>query len=114
MCFYYREADYDYCIPFYGVKYSLGGNDNVGEISAASDEMSELGNPSYPFEKPSFVKGDVNADGYFDIADVVLLQRWLLAVPDTHLANWKAADLCKDERLDVFDLCLMRRELLYQ
>ena len=114
VCFYYREADYDYCIPFYGVKYSLGGNDNVGEISAASDEMSELGNPSYPFEKPSFVKGDVNSDGYFDIADVVLLQRWLLAVPDTHLANWKAADLCKDERLDVFDLCLIRRELLYQ
>lgn len=114
VCFYYREVDYDYCIPFYGVKYSLGENDNVGEISAASDEISELGEPSYPFEKPSFVKGDVNADGILDIADVVLLQKWLLAVPDTHLSQWRAADLCNDERLDVFDLCLMKRELLYR
>lgn len=114
VCFYYREVDYDYCIPFYGVKYSLGENDNVGEISAASDEISELGEPIYPFEKPSFIKGDVNADGLFDIADVVLLQKWLLAVPDTHLPQWRAADLCNDERLDVFDLCLMKRELLYR
>ena len=58
------------------------------------------------------VKGDVNMDGKFDIADVVLLQKWLLAVPDTKLANWKAADLCEDGRLDVFDLCLMKRMLI--
>ena len=58
------------------------------------------------------VKGDVNADGTFNVADVILLQKWLLAVPDTHLADWKAADLCDDDRLDVFDLCLMKRELL--
>ena len=57
--------------------------------------------------------GDVNADGKFDIADVVLLQKWLLAVPDTKLADWKAADLCEDNRLDVFDLCLMKRKLIY-
>ena len=56
--------------------------------------------------------GDVNSDGVFNIADVVLLQKWLLAVPDTHLENWKAADLCEDNRLDVFDLCLMRRLLI--
>lgn len=59
------------------------------------------------------IKGDVNADGVFDVADVVLLQKWLLAVPDTHLENWQTADLCKDNRLDVFDLCLMKRELIY-
>ena len=58
------------------------------------------------------VKGDVNMDVKFDIADVVLLQKWLLAVPDTKLANWKAADLCEDGRLDVFDLCLMKRMLI--
>lgn len=57
-------------------------------------------------------KGDVNDDGDFNVSDVVLLQKWLLAVPDTHLANWKAADFCEDERLDVFDLCLMKRELI--
>lgn len=61
---------------------------------------------------PSFLMGDVNEDGSFNVADVVLLQKWLLAVPDTHLANWKAADFCEDNKLDVFDLTLMKRALL--
>lgn len=63
-------------------------------------------------EIPKSVTGDVNADGEFTIADVVLLQRWLLTVPDTHLSDWKAGDLFADGRLDVFDLCLMKRKLI--
>ena len=58
------------------------------------------------------VAGGVNADGEFSISDVVLMQKWLLAVPDTELADWKAGDLCEDDRLDVFDLCLMKRALI--
>ncbi|MBE6857736.1 MAG: hypothetical protein E7500_10055, partial [Ruminococcus sp.] len=61
---------------------------------------------------PQTTEGDVNADGKFNVADVVSLQKWLLAVPDTELKNWKAGDFCDDNRLDVFDLCLMKRELL--
>ena len=59
-----------------------------------------------------YLMGDVNNDGEFNVADVVLLQKWLLAVPDTHLANWKAVDFCNDNVLNVFDLCLMKRELI--
>ena len=59
----------------------------------------------------SEIRGDVNADGKFNIADVVLLQKWLLAVPDVHLDNWKAGDFFEDGRINVFDLCLMKREL---
>ncbi len=62
--------------------------------------------------KGDTLRGDVNADGEFNISDAVLLQKWLLAVPDTHLVDWRAADFVADERLDVFDLCLMKRELL--
>ena len=58
------------------------------------------------------IKGDVDANGKLEVADIVLMQRWLLAVPDTKLADWKAGDLCEDGKLNVFDLCLMRRELL--
>lgn len=68
--------------------------------------------PSGPLISAAEINGDVDADGSFNIADVVLFQKWLLAVPDTHLADWKAADFCNDDRLDVFDLCLMRRALL--
>ncbi|MBP3249236.1 MAG: family 43 glycosylhydrolase [Ruminococcus sp.] len=56
------------------------------------------------------VKGDVNDDGAFSIADLVLMQEFLLAKTDT-LPNWKAGDLCSDERLTVFDLIAMRQLL---
>lgn len=59
------------------------------------------------------IEGDVNADNLVNVADVVLLQKWLLAVPDIRLKNWKAADLCEDDCLNVFDLCLMKRKLIY-
>ena len=58
------------------------------------------------------IKGDCNADGEFSVSDVVIFQKWLLADPSATLNNWKAADLCEDDRLDVFDLCLMKRMLV--
>lgn len=57
-------------------------------------------------------KGDANADGKFNIADIITLQKWILAVSDTELKDWQSADLCKDGRIDVFDLCIMKRLLL--
>lgn len=60
------------------------------------------------------ILGDVNADGALTISDVVLLQKWLLAVPDTQLADWKAADFNEDQTLNGFDLCQMRYALLKQ
>jgi hypothetical protein len=56
--------------------------------------------------------GDVNADGTFSIADAVLLQKWLLASPDTSLVNWKAADFHKDNQINAIDFTLMKRQLL--
>ena len=42
------------------------------------------------FRRGSYVTGDVNADGSFNVSDLVLLQRWLLSAPDAVLANWQA------------------------
>ena len=64
------------------------------------------------FYAPGKTKGDVNLDGEFDIADVVLLQKWLLAVPDTELKHWENADFYEDGMLNVFDLCMMREQLI--
>jgi hypothetical protein len=55
--------------------------------------------------------GDVNCDGTVSIADIVSLQNFLLGRTKT-LGNWKNADLCKDNRLDAFDMILMRRLLI--
>ena len=59
-----------------------------------------------------FVHGDVNMDGEFTIADAVLLQKWLLAVPGTELPDKQAGDLCEDGRLNVLDMCVIKQELL--
>ncbi|MBE6845996.1 MAG: hypothetical protein E7508_09935 [Ruminococcus sp.] len=66
----------------------------------------------YFADKISDCIGDCNDDGKFNISDVVLLQKWLLAVPNTRLSDWKAADLYSDNRLNIFDLCVMKRMIL--
>lgn len=103
-----------------GKKYSVFGSATSGtsfidSVSKVGDYIHQRADWLNDLWKPyTFIKGDVNGDGELNITDVVLLQKWLLAVPNTHLSQWQAADLCKDERLDVFDLCLMKRELLYR
>ena len=57
------------------------------------------------------ITGDVNTDGVFNITDVVLLQKWLLAVPDTELKDWRSGDLVRNGKLNAIDLSLMKREL---
>ncbi len=61
-----------------------------------------------------FVQGDVNADGSFSVADVVMLQKWMLCSKNASLTDWQAGDLVDDDKIDIFDLCLMKRLLLKQ
>ena len=65
-------------------------------------------------ETAAKLRGDVNADGAFDLADVTLIRDWLLNVPDTQLADWNAGDFDENGRLDARDLTRMKRELLFQ
>lgn len=80
-------------------------------IAGINTDWNELGAAFFPCEEKT-VLGDVNADGQFSIADIVLMQRWLLAVPDTELADWQAGDLFADGKLNAFDLCAMRKALV--
>lgn len=56
------------------------------------------------------VAGDANGDGELTIADVVLLQQWLLGSADSIYSQ--NVDLCKDGVIDVYDLCLLRKEII--
>lgn len=111
MMIYSSTADGDYDLFFYN-------GENSVKLTELCGDKNELGTDFYSLEEyedylnNSRIMGDVNCDGEFTIADVVLLQKWLLAVPDTYLADWKAADFVSDDRLDVFDLCLMKRAIL--
>ena len=93
-----------------GYVYFLRTDGSIWKYNLDTKQWQEAVAGTVPVKEP--VKGDVNADGEFNVSDVVLLQKWLLAVPNTHLADWKAGNFCDDDRLDVFDLCLMKRELL--
>ncbi|MDE6730451.1 MAG: cellulase family glycosylhydrolase, partial [Oscillospiraceae bacterium] len=77
-------------------------------LKSAFQEIVNSGSDPDPDPDPVRVAGDVDNDGELSIADLILLQKWLLAVPDTKLADWKAADLQEDDRLTIFDWCLMK------
>lgn len=56
------------------------------------------------------VAGDVNGDGVLNVADLIMVQKWILGSGE--LKNPQKADLCQDNIIDAFDLCLMRKLLL--
>ncbi len=85
-----------------------------GYSESAAETYAVENNISFVAISSETVAGDVNNDGAFTIVDVVMLQKWLLAAPDVSLSNWKAGDLCVDDVLNVFDLCLMKRKLIEQ
>lgn len=63
------------------------------------------------------VRGDVNQDGVFGVADLVMEQNYLLAAPledeqDFGIANFIASDVCTDGSSDVFDVIALRQMLI--
>lgn len=95
------ESDYTYFDYFIKIEFTDSGKVKVKNLSLVDITPKEL-----------VIQGDVNDDGKYDLSDFVLFQRWLLGSPTARLDNWEAADLCKDGRLDSFDMCLMRRRLI--
>ena len=61
---------------------------------------------------PVQVIGDINMDGACNIADIILLKKWLLTEPNTAIADWKAGDMDGNGRLNAVDLTLLKRTLL--
>lgn len=79
-----------------------------GYSGTAAQEYAE----KYGLKFEALDIGDVNNDGQVNIADAVMLQKWILASPDAELANWKAADICQDNVINSFDLAAMKRMLI--
>ena len=108
---YFGDVEEEYKLP------NANGWVNVNDLSTVISGSGEYaiirnkGRNSY-VKEGIYEKGDVNCDGEITVADAVLLQKWLLAVPNTHLPYWQNADLCADEKLNVFDLCLLKRLLV--
>jgi len=56
--------------------------------------------------------GDLNSDGSCNIADLVLLQKWMLSDQNSNLSNWEYADFSKNGKIDITDFCLMKNNLV--
>ncbi len=56
--------------------------------------------------------GNINGDGEFSVADAVALKKWLLGADDVGIYNWAEADFDLNNRLDAFDLAIMKHKLI--
>ena len=89
--------------------YFKGYIDNIKIYKTALTESEILESEALPV--PAFIKGDVNGDGELSAADLVSMQKYILG--NGELANSENGDLCEDGRIDIFDLILLRREIIY-
>ena len=79
--------------------YNAGGNGpSIDRIAIA-----------IPYEE---IKGDVNFDGEFNAADLVLMQRYLLGREKFSRKQFAAADLNSDSAVDVYDLIRFRKMMI--
>lgn len=116
---------------YFSVYYELMNNGLLDEkyydmITLTNEEYAALVNTDNTNDEPDsgvifdgyaphgtrFMKGDCNNDSELNIADAVTLQKWLLCDPDTADVNTRNTDICKDNQLDVFDLCLLKRMVI--
>ena len=67
----------------------------------------------YKFKKigqTEIIKGDLNGDGKVNIADAVLMNKFIFG-ENPEIPEWKSADLNDDNVVDSFDMCLIRKIL---
>ena len=110
----FYTADSNYCIvdnnqlaQFYKYADSFSfTTEDKPEVTYYSNESMDL-----IFRIKIKVSGDINGNDNFDIADAVTLQKWLLGVAEVEIWNGAEADYNLDGKLDVFDLCIMKRIL---
>lgn len=123
---YQLPKDYSYRIVYNeeyqtdenGIVYKYEVANNSGYKLSINEEISVnlYLKKSFADEQPDAIAGDINLDGVFGIADVAVFQKWLLGEgfygSDIEFEHWQLADFCDDDKLDVFDLCLMKEKLL--
>ncbi len=60
--------------------------------------------------KVSGIIGDADANGKVELADAVMLQKYLKK--KGHLTDWKQADVCQDDVINIFDLIALKKLLM--
>lgn len=97
-------------IPDDNASFTGWGGDASGTEQTITVSLSKAMSITADFGEKKEIRGDVNKDGSFTVADLVMLEKWLLG--SGNITDWKAGDLCDDDILDVYDMCLMREEII--
>lgn len=79
------------------------------KIVKGGGDLNEFGIYGYAVSDEA-IAGDVNADGKFDSADAVMMQRCFLG--SCSLTDRKAGDLNQDNVINILDLCIMKHRLI--
>lgn len=83
-----------------------------GYADSTAQAYAEKYNRKFEIISENIITGDVNGDSKFNIADVVCFQKWLLNASDIKISDLKAVDFAADNKLDVFDLIIMKKKLI--
>ncbi|MDE5753539.1 MAG: dockerin type I repeat-containing protein, partial [Oscillospiraceae bacterium] len=99
----------DVIFNIYQKKFS--GSDDAKITLGATEQSAYCVNYAVFLQESSQkIMGDANADGEVTVADAVVLQKWLLC--HGGLPNWENVDLHKDGKINIFDLCLLKKLLI--
>ncbi|MBR6420885.1 MAG: DUF4981 domain-containing protein [Oscillospiraceae bacterium] len=92
-------------------------------LTAQELAAQNTGSPAYAPDSPyvqlwldfdnlasASIRGDVDANGSFETADIVMMQRFLLA--DGTLNDWMAGDFDENGRINAADFTLMKRAIM--
>lgn len=90
----------DIIYSLYSKNYDAGNTVTLGTNGQSS---GCTGYTVFATPKAAQIIGDINKDGSCNIADAVLLKKWLLAEPNIALADWKAGDMDSNGRLNAVD-----------
>ena len=78
---------------------------------AAEPKVSYSGSEEPDDTDISKLRGDVNSDKKVDVADLVMLQKYIIG-KSKELTDWQAGDINENGTIDIFDNVALRKLLI--
>ena len=101
-----------YLKQVYNSDYLLTLDELPDVYNYGSTSSSENTDPVFDIAPAKALKGDINSDGQVNVTDAVILQKFILGDKSAKISDAKAADICEDGVIDIFDMIQMKKLLV--